>query len=777
MKHVILSIILSSVSFLSFSQNQYISGTVKNNSSNEVMPFCKLTLKQDTIVNAFAISDMNGYFELPATYGSYLLIVKYIGFDTDTLTIEVDESNIYLGSITLTQNSSTLNTVEVKGSTKSFELDKNEYLVTEKMRAGTAKATDLLAKIDGVSYNRYSKAIQVDNEKNVLLLVNGLQKSETYIKNINPKQISKIEVIRDPSGQYGLEGYTSVINILLKKNYVGQELFISSETIFDFKSKEKENLIPISNQGINYNFTRKSFNFYAQAWTDNTNLNVSQTINKSFTDGLTISQEVDKNPNNLVLQNFEAGGVIGADYQISPKHLVSLETNINLNPNSNTASSYLITEKMNDIQQSQYSYFSRNTTESKGYDVSAFYVGTYSKNKTLKLNYNNSGSFTKSNSKIEIANNLLQNKTEGNELTNSLTLDWSHTLTKRFSYNLGTSNYITNKSITNLKTVNTSLNTFKQLNFRNNAFAYASYKISKPLSIKAGIAVENNNSTSSLQKSNFVIYRPHFDLLYKPKKWINFKLKYRANSDYPTLDLLNPQEIYLDNISVQKGNPNLSPSTLHTVSLKTNVLQGLLSAEVYLTKSNNLISPIANLRTDGIVEYNFKNAGNYTKQGVKFSVVVPFGESLFWQTSANVFSSKIGFQNKTNDITDWAGESQLIYVNEKHGLVAGVIMQKSNIKVINPQGFSQNENDFWAVMAQKTFLKEKASIMLLYMMPINFISDYSQDNHIATQHYTQHSSLDFNIIKNVVMLEFSYRFQSGKEIKTIDRKTSSGGLF
>jgi len=62
------------------------------------------------------------------------------------------------------------------------------------------------------------------------------------------------------------------------------------------------------------------------------------------------------------------------------------------------------------------------------------------------------------------------------------------------------------------------------------------------------------------------------------------------------------------------------------------------------------------------------------------------------------------------------------------------------------------------------------------MLPINYISDYTQDSQVKTLNYTQHSSTNFDLIKNVFMIEFSYRFQKGKEIKTIDRKKPKGGF-
>lgn len=774
MKNFIFTLLLSSITLFSSAQNQYISGTIVDSKTKEAMPFCKLTLKQDTTVSAFAVSDMNGYFELPATYGNYNLSIKFIGYISDSIALEVRSKNIFLGTINLEQNNSTLNTVEVKGNIRDVDIDKNEFIITDEMRAGTSKAIDLLDKVEGISYNKYNKTIKVDNEQNVLLLVNGLQKSESFIKNINPKQIAKVEVIRDPSGQYGLEGYTSVINIKLKKNYVGQELMVSTETIFDPKTKITENLVPISGLGLDYNFTRKSLNIYSQFWSNNSNLNLKQKLVKTYNTGYTTTQFDEENEDNLTIQEFSTGGVIGADYQINPKHLVSIEGGYNLSPNSILNERSIIKNELNSTLLFTQNLNSQSHTNTKGYNASAFYVGTFTKDKELRITYKNNGDFSNNNSRLNVDNVLFENEVESDNYANNFNLNWSHTLNKKISYQLGGGSNLGNKTIDNIKSVSNILSQFKQTEFRNNVFGYGTWKMNSKLSLKGGLAVENSITTSTEQKGNFWIYRPHFDLLFKPSKQINFRLKYRVNSGYPTLDQLNPKEIYLDNFSVQKGNPSLSPSTIHNYSIKASAMQGYLSAEVYMKNSENFIAPISKLRTDGIFETNFENIGGFIQKGVKANITVPFGNSLFWQTSFNIFNSEFNYNGNSNKFTDWSGESQLIYVNEKHGYFAGVLMEKSNIKRINPQGYTQNANDFWAFLIQKSLLKDKGSIMLLYMMPIDFGVDYTFDNSISTQQYSQVSTTDFNIIKNVILLEMNYRFQSGKDIKKVDRKESKG---
>ena len=115
-------------------------------------------------------------------------------------------------------------------------------------------------------------------------------------------------------------------------------------------------------------------------------------------------------------------------------------------------------------------------------------------------------------------------------------MNWSHSLTKKLSYQLGAGSYLGNRTIENIKSVSNVLSQFEQTQFRNNVFGYSTWKINSKLSLKGGLAVENSITTYTEQKGNFWIYRPHFDLLFKPSKKINLSLKYRVNSGYPSLD-------------------------------------------------------------------------------------------------------------------------------------------------------------------------------------------------------------------------------------------------
>ena len=127
--------------------------------------------------------------------------------------------------------------------------------------------------------------------------------------------------------------------------------------------------------------------------------------------------------------------------------------------------------------------------------------------------------------------------------------------------------------------------------------------------------------------------------------------------------------------------------------------------------------------------------------------------------------------------------NQLIYQNQKSKTVAGFQYQNNLRKYITAQGYNMGDNDFWILFVQQPFFKEKLSVMLLYFTPITWGVDFNQGNYIKTDTYTESKFYNIDILKNIFMLELSYRFNKGKSVNKKDKNVeqmnekSSKGLF
>ena len=304
---------------------------------------------------------------------------------------------------------------------------------------------------------------------------------------------------------------------------------------------------------------------------------------------------------------------------------------------------------------------------------------------------------------------------------------------------------------------------------RHKFYAYYSWNLNKKFGIKLGGAAETSTPEVYDEKINYFIYQPYADIKYKPFKFLDVRLKYRSSSDYPSINQANPFTYVIDQETISKGNPLLSPSVKHKLSVKFNILGGLASIEPYYHFSDNYISQIGALRDDGIFELTYMNAGNYEHKGIKGNFTIPFGKSLFFQTDANFYESQIEYDGKINKINDWKMNSQLIYVNKKYGGVAGIIFQNNLSKYITAQGYNMWNNDFWGVLVQQPFFKKKLNVMLLYMLPIDLATDYYQGSYTETNNYNELKNQDMTILKNILMVRVSFRINKGKSVRKTDK--------
>jgi hypothetical protein len=95
-------------------------GTVKGvvQDSYDVLPYATLHLKETPSI--VSTTDLNGAFEmLNVPIGNHIIVVSYLGYETQELDVKVEENQITeLGKILLTPSSQQLNEVVLKSSIK-----------------------------------------------------------------------------------------------------------------------------------------------------------------------------------------------------------------------------------------------------------------------------------------------------------------------------------------------------------------------------------------------------------------------------------------------------------------------------------------------------------------------------------------------------------------------------------------------------------------------------------------------------------------------------------
>ena len=757
-------LILSNFAFAQ--QELYVSGQIVDSNSKEALSFCTVAFyNSDKLINGVATDD-NGYFEMALQRGQYTMKIDYMGYKKQDIPVVVQKNNQFLGTFKLNQEAEVLDDVTVTGTTKALKLDKNVYDVTKKLKVAAANTNDVLERINGVSLDRYNGQIVVEGERKVKILVDGIEKDSNYIQNLNPERLSKVEIIKDPSGKYGLEGYGAVINVILKKDYKGTELSVFDQAIIDSDNKNSKYIFPINSMNIGYNYTYNKVNMYLNYDNTMNKFHFPTTLVKTYANGLHVDKRLINNEDNLVQNTVNDGFIVGTDYYINPKNTLSFEAkfgNLFFNKDESEVN-YDFLAYNGLIPIDLHLQTERSNSKSNSNYQTVFYSSKL--NDSDKLNIDASLSQYTSKNDTEIFKNNVLDRSDSSENTQNrfkLNAEYEKTLKDNKSLNFG---YGFN-TLTNNTTFNS--NNFKYSDTRHKVFGYYAFQLNKKTAVKTGLAAEISRPKALGSQLTYFIYQPYLDLKYNASKKVDFKLKYRSDSHYPSLNEANPNTVVIDNETVSTGNPNLKPSVTHKVSVRSNILQGFLTLEPYYNFSNNYIGQIGNLRTDGTIEYTFDNVGSYSKYGVKASLAVPLAKTLFLQTSTNIYKSSIQYNGLTNTVADFSMDANLVYVNQKKGLTTAMILQRGMNKYIATQGYNKWNNDFLGLMAKKGFYKNKLNIMLLYMLPVDLGLQYKQEEVVNTPTFSSIATHDISLLKNVIVFKLNYRFSKGKSTRKTDK--------
>lgn len=752
-------------------QKLELTGQVKDATTKENLEFCNIAVynQKDSLITGGVTGD-KGFFIILLDAGTYHLIVSNIGYKADTSkAFDISEAK-FLGIIKLKPDVALLKEVSVTARADENQLDKDVQIVTDKMRAGTANAKEVLEKVSGVTYDRFNNSIKVDNNSKVIILVDGMEKDQEYIKNLAPDRLKKVEVIRDPGGRYGLEGYAAVINIILKKDYQGTEIQANDQTLQDVDASQTKNIFVQNDLNVSLNYVYNKVNIYGTYNSNINNFNFNANTKKEYDNGLVIENKVigDRNMNVKEVSNSYT---LGADYYINPKHTISFESDLSSSPLKYNRTSQQYTMDYSNAGTTFLSYNSSSVQTSSNLNSknTLFYNGKLNENNVIDASFNYS-MFNSNSTNLysdDLLNKINQQGTDKKNAT-KFYVEYTHTFKERMNVQIGYGNAWQEQH--NQLTSDTVTNTFTYGDFRHKLYAYYSWQITKKFGVKGGAAAETSAPIANGVQQHYVIVQPYADIKYTASKNLDFKLKYRADNRYPDAEETNPFTSFIDMQSVKVGNPYLKPEVTHKVSMQIDILGGLFTLEPYYHFSNNYITSTGFLRSDNIFEYNYTNAGNYVRYGSEARVTIPISKSFFLQSDVDVFSNSISSANTSNSFNYWTMSSQLIYQNSKYATVAGLKYQKNLVRNITVQGYDKNDNDFWIAFVQQPFFKEKLNVMLLYFIPTSLGCDFNQGGYLKTQSYQETKAYDISILKNIVMLQLSYRFSKGKSANKTEKK-------
>ncbi len=754
-----------------FSQTKYeLSAQVKDGNNRQPLEFATVVILADNdSLIASSTTNHKGYFTTMVSEGTHTLKIKYLGYETYSQKISISK-NIYLGTVNMQPSSQNLKAVEVKTSTRENKLDRDVILVSSKLKNGASNTKEVLERINGVQYNRFKNSISVDNDPNIILLVDGMEKNEEYIKNIEPERIQKVEIIRDPSGKYGMDGYSAVVNIILKSNFQGTDLYSNTMTVIDFSKESQPHIFPNIWMFLSLNHTVGKWNFYADINVLHNDFFLEQYKKITYTSGLEIENKTPSETRNFLVKSFGNDYNIGFDYKINPKHTLSVEVASDYwksNEDENILSIY----KKEDSVFNSIEYKNTNHIKSNPKSGNFYYVGKINKRVSLNVNFKYSNDARKNTHTITSEQIASTQETINSSFDNIKTYaEVNYDITDVHALLVGYG-YYRAKSTQSIFKQSVVEQDFTDQYSKNRMYAYYSFRPFDKLGIKTGVSAEFTRSANDQCSNNFKAYNPTLNIHYKPWDFFDVRLKYRTSTQFPELGETNPIATKLNIESIQYGNPNLKPSLAHRASLRMNIMQGLLSIEPYYRFSHDRIAQIGNLQGDSLIVFTYDNIGKYQKKGIKLNFVVPFASFLVWQNNLDLYASQMTYAEQQNKLKDFSLQSYLMYINKKTSTLVIAGLQRQNSRFITAQGYQNYNNDIWAITVQQSFFKERLSIMVGYILPISWGVNKYQEDYQKTVGYTSIARSDLSILENMIMCKVSLRLSKGQTREKLFQNT------
>ena len=223
---IILSFVFLVGSGVLFAQNGRISGIITDQVSKEKIPFATVSVLSETdAFQAGGVSGSDGSFVLKGlNYGNYKLVVKFMGYKTDTVSkvvLNKKSASVNVGSIALNPVTIDVKEVEVTANVKTSvgTIDRQTYRATDFATAKGGTATDLLSKLPSVTVDP-DGAVSVRGTSDFIVYLNGKPTQidpATLLGQISVSQIENVEVISVPTARYDSQGKGGIININTKR--------------------------------------------------------------------------------------------------------------------------------------------------------------------------------------------------------------------------------------------------------------------------------------------------------------------------------------------------------------------------------------------------------------------------------------------------------------------------------------------------------------------------------------------------------------------------------
>jgi len=744
-------------------EKQSVAGKLIDGKNSQAVPFATVVLIKvsDSTISGGAMSDENGQFNInPVQPGNYMLRVSNIGYKPVTKFIEVINKEVTeTGIISLQDTTIILKELIITGERvkAKAESDRTTYNVTEKMVNASSTGTDVLKLVPGIQIDLMQN-ITLEGSRDILIYVDGRERDKSFIGQLNPKLIDKIEIISVPPSNYD-GNLTGAINIVLKKD---RDSGFNGQILAEIPTSFSEVYI-FPTYSLNYGF--KKLNLYTSYNGELTYLDQLENIsreawNESDTTRITTDQNVRQ-------KNWSHRFHYGFDYFLSKRDQFNFYAFYNpysqeldgtvYSQISGTINNYWQAKKedTNKNSSSFYSLYYKHSFNKRGSeitsDISSYYLKA--ENRTDYIQEGSGEDLIIRRNAVKPAQNML-----------SIKIDYSTLFLNKLNFTAG------------LKAkFQVSQDRLSDFEYRENIFAFygnIAYKQEK-LDLSTGLRAEK--SVANLKGSftyPVLAVLPYASFRYKLTSRQNLQIAYDRTIRRPNLNQLNPYKTFDDPYSVSGGNPFLRPELLGSFFLEHSIQfnGNFFASRLFFKRATSVINNLTLINNAGNFETQVQNLGTMHQIGAQFSgslkigilTLNPYIKAYNLHTSGNNLAKNHSIENKNRPGLE-SGLSAI--ASFKHDLAFSMTFQYNSPQYdIQTRSFSDLT---YFLSVEKTF-KQKIKMGIASIIPFKRIFTYHGSEITGSDFHTYYEG-NVKLSTIPVWFKLSYQFSSGKNRDKINR--------
>jgi hypothetical protein len=716
----------------------------------------------DSSIVAGTISGETGNFEITHTIpGNYLISTSCIGYLPARKKADVQNyQSIDLGEILLHSNTVELNEAIVHGERikAKQQLDNTIYFVNNKIQKASNTGIDIIKFIPGIQVDMLHK-VSLDGSQNIIIQVNGIERDESFLNQLNADNIDRVEVNNNPGIQYRSD-ITGLINIILKErnsNGMSGHLYAEVPTRFN-------EVYSFPGASINYSF--KDITLYASYDGEYSYFDMETTNHKkAFVQNNSFEF---LNKQELQQKNWSHKFHLGMDYFLNKSNQLNFYGFINPYSNKHDGN-VTFTELADNAALNSFSYNKNDRDKNLSYYASAYFKHLFSNPKkelTFDMNYyhlqaSNSIRFSENNRIVSQISNSEPYQNSWNARVNYCTA-----LGENLKLETGTK-----QSLTILADNDYLSFSYKQM--VSAAYALSTYTKQK-FQINGGARIEYAiyNVNKDLDKT-FISVLPGINVKYDLSKKDNLKFAYQKQIVRPNIYQLNPNRSTIDPYTTQKGNPYLKPIIRHTLALdySASIHNNFLSVGAFYEHSANVIENLTLMSDSLLFEKETNNLGNSQCIGIKMLGSFKLHKNLTFnplfrlyhlQTQANELSSSSRTKNRKQFVLE-SGFSAILLL--KHDIALSALIKCNSL--VNSIQSNYAEDALYFISLDKT-LSEKLTFGITTAIP--FKKKFTNNSYETIgNNFTETD--ESNIVMSAIPIWFKlkYTFASGKKVNRINR--------